>query len=530
MSLLNFKDIAKIFEQIEIRLMESLKRNLHRHKSEESDYGFNWPAWQAEKLRNMENFRRENKKVLDEYSPVIDAETSKLMQEQFAEGEKNVDEIVDDLEAPSNISDKHFFGVNEQRMNALMTDITQLEKKCETAALRMTDDIYRTVLNRVQLSMSTGSMTLTQAIDDAVKEFLERGINCIQYSDGKRVNIADYVRMALRTTSTRAMLQGEAKRRLELGYDTVMVSQYGGCSETCEPWQGKAYIDDVFTDWAGETEGERGKSNYCGKWFALLSVAIKGGLFHPNCRHTLLTYIDGVTKLPELIPADKIKKQRELEQKQRAMERRIRRLKRLKAGTENPDTVKTYNKQLRQAQSELKAFIDDNDKVLKRDYSREKYYGNGVDKSGESGIIKLGGVSGALNPASKRAQTHADKFYESVRHMNTDVSRIAKNTGFDEKAIEEIKDFIFNQKHDLGGSEPEYFYPNYEMSQSWQRLIDGKNIQKHDLTLLKHEATERELMKQGYSQEEAHKVAEAKYNYSKESEEYYAEIDKLKNE
>lgn len=32
----------------------------------------------------------------------------------------------------------------------------------------------------------------------------------------------------------------------------------------------------------------------------------------------------------------------------------------------------------------------------------------------------------------------------------------------------------------------------------WQRLIDGKNIQKHDITLLNHELLEQLLMKKGW--------------------------------
>lgn len=87
------------------------------------------------------------------------------------------------------------------------------------------DDVYRTTLNKVQLMMGTGSITLNEAIDLATRDFLDKGINCIVYADGRRVNIADYVRMALRTTSTRATLQGAAKRFAELGYDTVLISQ-----------------------------------------------------------------------------------------------------------------------------------------------------------------------------------------------------------------------------------------------------------------------------------------------------------------
>ena len=220
-----------------------------------------------------------------------------------------------------------------------------------------------------------------RGIDFATREFLDKGINCIVYADGRRVNIADYVRMALRTTSTRAALQGAAKRFAELGYDTVLISQYGGCSETCEPYQGKVYIDDVFTLWSGQISGDFGKSNYCDKWFVLLSVAIRGGLFHPNCRHTMGQYIEGLTKIPKPIPAEKIQKQRMLEEKQRAMERKIRAIKRKVEGTQDEKKVKEYKRKLREEQGKLREFIKEHDDVLRRDYSREKIYsGEGKPK------------------------------------------------------------------------------------------------------------------------------------------------------
>lgn len=229
--------------------------------------------------------------------------------------------------------------------------------------------------------MGTGSITLNEAIDLATRDFLDKGINCIVYADGRRVNIADYVRMALRTTSTRATLQGAAKRFAELGYDTVLISQYGGCSKTCEPYQGKVYIDDVFTIWNGERSGDFGKSNYCDKWFMLLSVAIRGGLFHPNCRHTMGQYIEGLTKIPQPIPAEKIREQRALEEKQRAMERNIRALKRKVEGTQDEKKVKEYKRKLREEQGKLREFIKEHDDVLRRDYSREKIYsGKGEPK------------------------------------------------------------------------------------------------------------------------------------------------------
>ena len=96
--------------------------------------------------------------------------------------------------------------------------------------------------------------------EEAVREFAKKGINCIEYRDGRRVNIADYVYMALRTANTRANLLGQAKQRMALGIDTVRVSSYNACSETCLPWQGGIYIDDVFATFDGEISGDKGKS------------------------------------------------------------------------------------------------------------------------------------------------------------------------------------------------------------------------------------------------------------------------------
>ena len=449
MSLLSFRgDIAKIFEEIELRLIASLKRNLSRHKAEEEKEGFEWSAWQAEKLNNIDNFRKENAQIADEYVDVIDDETRQLMTDQFHEGEHTAEQSVIDVsesgvnvpdvpaqpqppEAPTAIPDDHFFGVNKPKMDKLMEDVTTLEKTALTAAVRNMDDVYRTTLNKVQLMMGTGSITLNEAIDLATRDFLDKGINCIVYADGRRVNIADYVRMALRTTSTRATLQGAAKRFAELGYDTVLISQYGGCSETCEPYQGKIYIDDVFTIWNGERSGDFGKSNYCDKWFMLLSVAIRGGLFHPNCRHTMGQYIEGFTKIPQPIPAEKIREQRELEEKQRAMERKIRALKRKVEGTQDEKKVKEYKRKLREEQGKLREFIKEHDDVLRRDYSREKIYsGKGEPKQAaprtEEAPVKATDTE-SKNPVPTNKEPYVSKPENNISKLDNNVSEPENN-------------------------------------------------------------------------------------------------------
>ncbi len=149
----------------------------------------------------------------------------------------------------------------------------------------------------------------------------------------------------------------------------------------------------------------------------------------------------------------------------------------------------------------------------------------GLKNGGDGGIINSGAVSGARNPNSKKAQEHAERYYNSVRAMKNDISSIAKATEFSEEQIQKVKKYIFLDKHDLGGETPEHFNPDYMMAESWQRLIDGKP-EKHDVVLIKHELMEQELISRGLSQTEAHIITSKKYNYAKEATEFYDKIKK----
>ena len=155
--------------------------------------------------------------------------------------------------------------------------------------------------------------------------------------------------------------------------------------------------------------------------------------------------------------------------------------------------------------------------------------GNELTNVSLNDTMVSGAVSGARNPFGEKAKEHAKKYYGLVRSMKTDVSKIANATGMSVNDIQMVKNFIFLEKHDLGGKELEYFEPDYMMAESWQRLIEGK-FEKHDITMLNHEILEKKLMEEGLSQEDAHLKASQEYNYSKEAGEYYAKIKKYRKE
>lgn len=354
------REIAELFEQLELHLIASLKRNLMRHKRQEQDEGGvgsvpeHWEAWQSAKLRDIRRFRRENEAILEEYRPVIDAQTEALLREQYAEGGSD-----------------GFFHSSDERLRSLIREMRSNEARVERAALRYMNDVYRKTILRTATAMTAGGMTYQQATDEATKDFLAQGINCVVYANGRRVNIASYAEMALRTCATRAMLLGEGKQREKLGIDTVLVSQYGACSDTCLPWQGRVYIDDVFQPYYGDPGGSFGISQN-GRQYMRLSIAIQGGLFHPNCRHTISTWIEGISTMPEPMDPAKIEKVSKLEKTQRALERQVRRAKREAAGLTDAAAQKEAKSCVRQAQEELRSFIKENSDVLRRDYWRER--------------------------------------------------------------------------------------------------------------------------------------------------------------
>lgn len=358
-------EVADLFRDLELQLIASLKRNLGRHEAQEQREGGNdgvpenWEAWQAAKLRDLQQFRRENEKIVESVSPVIDQETKELIRGQYAEGGAD-----------------GFFSMNDRRVNALLQEMEQAQANVEKAALRYMDDVYRRTVRGAALGMATGSMTMQKAVDLATKDFLAAGITCIRYRNGRRVNIASYAEMALRTAATRATLQGEAAQREQLGIDTVLVSQYGACSDTCLPWQGLVYIDDVFQMYNGpHTLGGTYGVSRNGQQYPLLSVAVRAGLFHPNCRHTLTTWIEGMSKRPRSMDKAKIEAASRLEKKQRYLERRVREAKRQAEGLLDPDAAKQAKRLVRRRQSELKEFVDAHGDVLRRDPWRERYDG-----------------------------------------------------------------------------------------------------------------------------------------------------------
>jgi hypothetical protein len=135
------------------------------------------------------------------------------------------------------------------------------------------------------------------------------------------------------------------------------------------------------------------------------------------------------------------------------------------------------------------------------------------------GVIMATGAGGAIPRDDYwRMDAHAKRYYDEIRKRKGDVERIAKNTGFSIRDVQNIKNHVFHNQYHLGvgDDEPRHFDPSYDMAVSWQRLIDGKDIQEMDIVMLRHELKEWYLMTQcGLPYREAHEQTNTFYNYER---------------
>lgn len=236
-----------------------------------------------------------------------------------------------------------FFGLNHRKLDALIKSTKNDMKDVKYATLRMANDQYRQIIYKAQVFANTGAGTVKQAIDMASKDFLARGFNCIEYKNGTKHNIADYCDMAIRTANKRANLMGEGEMRKKLGNSLVYVSKHGGACDKCTPWEGRVYIDDV---WSGGTEED---GNY-----PLLSTAIAGGLFHPRCHHGVSTYYEGINDKPKEVTKAKHNHKEEDKYTQYLQQRR-KQYERLAVGSLLPENVLNYQNKANELQKQIES-------------------------------------------------------------------------------------------------------------------------------------------------------------------------------
>lgn len=412
-------DIGAAFKAIEDELIKSMIRNMDRHRADETKEGIEWSMWQAEQLKALEKYKRENRKRYGKQFRNLNNEMGELirmsrqrgnMQQEiqilkaiqrgyrFPNMPKRLFNLLEDMDG-KNFRQKassllkmfkgreatqataEFFRLNDRKLEALIQATTNDMERAETAILRMTNDQYRKAIFNAQVYANSGAGTYEKAVDMATRDMLSRGLNCVEYANGARHTLADYADMAIRTASKRAYLQGEGEKRQEWGISTVIVNKRGNPCPKCLPFVGKVLIDDV---WSG---GKKSDGLY-----PLMSQAIAAGLYHPRCKDSHTTYFPGISTADDTWTREELRaieqaNQKEAERKYAA--RQVEKYGRLAEYSLSPENQKQYKQKSEKWEGEAgkRYTVSDEIKVY-RDDTPEKMI-DLVDKYTEDEFVVL---------------------------------------------------------------------------------------------------------------------------------------------
>ena len=329
------RHVTQLYREMELEMIASLKRNLAGHKGEELKVGMDYTAWQAEKLRQLTHYRVQNRRMVTGYTNDIYRRLGPTLLEEFQQGiigEQSRYNAAVAAGHPDALQGT-FFAIDDRKVNALIAELHGSIRAANSSALRKINDAYRQVIFDTTLFASNGVLTEKQAFDRAIQKFTERGIDSIVYSNGARVNIANYAGMAIRTANLRANLMGSGEFRQQLGEHLIQITKHGTACPLCIPWETKILIDDVYSG------GTRADGNY-----PLLSDAMEQGLYHPNCRHGNGTYYPELDEVYDDVFGENGHAKADVAH----AENQVQKFKRLSAGSTDPKMKAKYDARLQE--------------------------------------------------------------------------------------------------------------------------------------------------------------------------------------
>ena len=153
--------------------------------------------------------------------------------------------------------------------------------------------------------------------------------------------------------------------------------------------------------------------------------------------------------------------------------------------------------------------------VAGEDINCRCYLSYELRKVDEESVKQTGGKQYTPYDENDPRDIFAAKEYRKISRDNSDVKKIARNTDFTEKEVQQIKRLVFynkHQKYDGYGM----LTPDYDMAVAWKRLREGKP-EERDILLLHHELLESTLEKEyNLTISEAHKRAKKQFDWEKE--------------
>ncbi|MGW9385399.1 phage minor capsid protein [Streptomyces globisporus] len=333
-----------LYASAEERLLGIIARQL--------EGGYDSPHWAERKLSAISALRRAATAVTDQLDQAVTLEVYEVTAEAYNTGHRaGVAEL----------------GALDDDARRLVDEITPqaqaVDRLAEQAVTRVTDthrSILRTILDRFRAIVGQvaalpllGTSTRRQATQDAMRKWADEGITSFTDRAGRRWKLTSYAEMAVRTAVGRAATEGHMRTLEAAGVELVIVSNSPRECPLCRPWETRV-LTIGGPDGARTVEVEHGTRD--GEMVPVrvagsLDEARRAGLQHPNCRHSVSAYTPGITRTETARPDPE---GYEAGQRQREIERTIRKYKNRAAAATAPEEKRAANAKIRQWQGAMR--------------------------------------------------------------------------------------------------------------------------------------------------------------------------------
>lgn len=229
--------------------------------------------------------------------------------------------------------------------------------------------IYQQVLNDTVARTIGGLSTPQKSFKRAIYEMVQNGIDVSLKDKGSKTwSLDSYVRTVIKSTTRTVFNDLRLERGInEYGIVTALMSHHAAARDACSQIQGKYVL--MVPKAQAPAEYRHLQSVWDFGW------KTPSGCNGINCNHRFYSQLPmDDTGMSDPVSPEVAQENAKLVAKQRRLERSIRQSKKaLKAAEllDDQGDIDYFKNQIRQRQAVLRQFVDDNDKLLHRDYSRE---------------------------------------------------------------------------------------------------------------------------------------------------------------
>ena len=357
-------EVGDIYEQMQVELFENLIRRLKERGPvdlEENPY-----AWQLQKLSEMNMLNEENLKIIAKRSgiaedllrKVVENEGLSIYEDAFTRYGKKPKGLQSNL-------------VHESLSALSSQAIGELHNMINSTLPESVQVVFRDIVQKTVAQVAAGVSTPQKAIAESVLKWTERGFTGFVDAGGKHWRADVYARAVVKSTTRRTYNEMRTRSAKEAGITTFRYSRKSSAREMC------AYIQGQIVTYGPSFEQD-GIKVYS---LADYGYGRAGGCLGVHCGHHLTPFVIGVNTFDaDSIPdPEEAMANAELEAKQRGLERATRKAKeRLHYANqlEDAEEIQKAKMRVKKRQGKVRQFVEDNQDVLHRDYSREKFYGS----------------------------------------------------------------------------------------------------------------------------------------------------------